>query len=252
MQSVSRVTAVLDALAAAEHPLSVLEISTASGLDRAVVNRLTRALTDEGFVERERSGRYQMGPRAMVYANAYIDVLAVRRVGLPYAVELRERIGLDAPIVVSLNMRVGAEMTVIDAVWDSKVGLDSVLQVGTRFPIEQSATGRCVLAYLPPDVQRRLCGPAMTPELEARLDTVRKADGIDTTHGDVRKGIVGLGAAIFDEDHQPIAALALYGPDGGENGLPARLSELAVSLRRTADAIGFATGRGRVKPASGI
>jgi len=227
----------------------VLEISGESGLDRAVVHRMTRALVDEGFVERERSGRYRMGPRSMVYANAYVDVLAIRRVGLPYAVELRERLGSDAPVVVSLNMRVGAEMTVIDAIWGSKTALASILQVGTRFPIEQSATGRCVLAYLPTETQQELCGPSLTPALTARLAAVREAGGIDSTVGDFRAGIVGLGAAIFDDERKPAAALALYGPDIGEVDLVDLKSDLAIALRRAADAIGFASGQGRVQPA---
>jgi DNA-binding IclR family transcriptional regulator len=242
VQSLTRFTAVLDALASTDRPMSVLEIAGESGLDRAVVNRMVKALVEEEFVERDRAGRYRMGPRAMVYASAYIDVLAVRRIGLPYAVELRERLGRDLPAVVSLNIRVVAEMTVVDAVWDNKIGLDSILQVGTRFPVERSASGRCVLAYLGEESRRALLGARLTPELERRLADVRAAGGVDSTQGDFRAGIIGLGATIFDSDREPVAALTLYGSEPGVEGLADTGSEIAVALRRTADAIGFAVG----------
>lgn len=251
VQSLTRFTAVLDALASTSRPMSVLEIANESGLDRAVVNRMVKALVDDEFVERDRAGRYRMGPRSMVYANAYIDVLAVRRIGLPYAVELRERLGRNLPVVVSLNIRVGAEMTVVDAVWDNKIGLDSILQVGTRFPVERSATGRCVIAYLPEEVQHGLLGDRLTSELQRRLTEVRAAGGLDSTQGDFRAGIIGLGATIFASEREPVAALALYGSEPGVEGLADTRSEIAVALRRTADAISFAVGGPRAQPASG-
>lgn len=247
MQSLTRIASVLDALAGSSTPMSVQEVAATIGLDRAVVHRLLKALVDEEFVETERPGRFQVGPRSMVYANTYIDALSVRRIGLPYAVDLRDRFGTQYPVVVSLNIRVGSEMTVVDAIWDTKVALDTILQIGTRFPIGRSSTGRCILAYLPEVERRRILGRDTPPQLLERLDKIRTHNGIDTTEGDVRAGINGLAAAIFDKDGTPTAAMSIYGSGSAATDLADSTSEVAVALKRTVDAIGFAVGGNRAQ-----
>jgi DNA-binding IclR family transcriptional regulator len=123
--------------------------------------------------------------------------------------------------------------------------------VGSRFPIDRCATGRSILAALPESEQRLLCGARLTDELSKRLTEVADA-GVDSTAGDPRSGIVGLGAAIFGADHAPVAALALYGPEPGVKGLTDTRSEIAGALRRTSDAIGFAIGGPRNQPLAGV
>lgn len=242
LQSIRRTFDVLDILARSPRALSTLEIAKIADLDRTVVHRLVLTLLDERFVQRDATGKYHLGPRSVLYANVFIDRLAVRRVALPYARDLREQISQTGSLAVTLLMRIDAEMTVLDSFsGDSQVALDAILHIGRRFPIYATGTGRAVLAYLHPEEQRKLCGENFTAELAERLKQIREAGGVDFSLGDYKPGINGIGAAIFSEDGPPITGIVAYGTNLTADTV-ARDSDLAKMVRRTADAIGEAVG----------
>lgn len=238
MQSVTRAVSILETLRSLGHPCTTSEIARSLDLDRTVVYRLVRTLAASGILT-ESSGRYFLGPQNVLYSNSYLDRLAIRRIALPYAIELQSKVIKGNPWVTALSVYAQDSVTIIDRIWSPETPLDSVLDVGTTFPIDRSAGGRLVLAYLPAEEASALVGKTKFKELRPTLGDIRKAGGIETALGDARPGIGAVVAAIFSpRTGAVVATFGVSGPDMDD--VLDRESDLAVRLRRAADSIGAA------------
>jgi DNA-binding IclR family transcriptional regulator len=236
VQSVTRALAILDILKDSSVGLSALEVSRASGLDRTVVHRLLRTLAAHGMVLEER-GSYSLGPASVLLANRYHDNLLVRRLALPYMLDLQGSAIGEQPWTVTLMIPVGGLVTVVERIWTRSVPLDMVLDIGDTFPIDSAAAGRAVLAYREQGEARTLIGDderyaAVAPTLER----VREVGGIALSRGDAIPGLDAIAAAVLSRRGHAVAAVAVAGLDLGEQ--MSDESHLAGQLRRSARAIG--------------
>ncbi len=235
VQSVSRAFGLLNLLRDAQAPMSVLELARAAGLDRTVVHRLLRSLLQEGMVVEER-GLFRLGPSPILLANRYLDDLLVRRLALPYMVELQSGEIADKPWTATLSVAVGDVSAVIERIWTPTTPLDLVLSVGDTFPIHSTATGRSMLAYYPPERVVELLGPERAADLEPVLEAVRAAGGVGVSRGEAVPGVQAIAAAIVSRRQTPIASVSVSGVDL-EDQIEID-SRLASTLRRAAAAIG--------------
>lgn len=235
VQSVGRAFDVLDVLKAATAPMSALEVARASGLDRTVVHRLLRSVSERGMAVEER-GRFRLGPQSVLLANRYLDNLLVRRLALPYMVELQTTVVADRPNTVSLSIPIGDVITVIERIWTPSAPLGVVLETGDTNPIDRSAAGRAMLAYYEEKDARAVLGDDRYGLIADALARVRDADGVGTAHNEVHQGLDGVAAVIRSRRAQPIAAIAISGPDLGDE--LADDSSLAGHLRRAAATVG--------------
>ena len=88
VQSVGRAFEILEILKDATVPMSALELARATGLDRTVVHRLLRTLSQHGMTIEER-GTFRLGPSSVLLAHRYLDNLLVRRLALPYLLDIQ-------------------------------------------------------------------------------------------------------------------------------------------------------------------
>jgi IclR family transcriptional regulator, acetate operon repressor len=235
VQSVTRAFEILNILKDATLPMSALEISRVSGLDRTVVHRLLRTLVEEGMTVEERA-TFRLGPASVLLADRYLDNLLVRRLALPYLLDLQNSIIGERPWTVTLSIPVGDVSTVIERIWTRSVPLGMVLDIGDIFPIDRSAAGRSVLAYYNEADARALLGDERYDAVAATLEDVRQADGVGLSRGEARQGVYAVAAAILSRRHQPVASLSISGLDlGDELGYD---TALAAELRRAARAVG--------------
>lgn len=235
VQSVARAFEVLNVLKDAAEPMSALEISRATRLDRTVVHRLLRSICEGGMALEDR-GTFRLGPEPVLLAHRYLDNLLVRRLALPYMLDLQTNVVGEMPNTVSLSIAVRDVVTVIERIWTPSAPLGVVLDVGDTVPVDRTAAGRALLAYLPAEDVVRLLGEERYAAVVETLEQVRSADGIGLTHGEAHRGVDAVAAAIRSRRSQPIAAIAVSGPDLGDE--LAYDSPLAGHLRRAADAIG--------------
>jgi DNA-binding IclR family transcriptional regulator len=61
IQVITRVSRLLDSIAAHDEPVSLKTLSTATGLHPSTTFRILASLIEHRFVERSESGRYQLG-----------------------------------------------------------------------------------------------------------------------------------------------------------------------------------------------
>lgn len=235
VQSVARAFQILSVLQDASVPMSALEIAKQSGLDRTVVHRLLRTLSQEGMAIEER-GTFRLGPASVLLAHSYLDNLLVRRLALPYLLDIQGTAIGEKPWTVTLSIPIGDVSTVIERIWTRAVPLGMVLDIGDTFPIDRGAAGRSVLAYQPEAESRGLLGDERFEAVAPILDEVREAEGIALSRGEARPGVYAVAAAILSRRGTPVASLSVSGADLGDE--LAYDSSLAGQLRSAAHAIG--------------
>jgi IclR family transcriptional regulator, acetate operon repressor len=232
---VSRAFLILDILRSAPAPMTVQQLATSAGLDRTVTHRLIKSLVMQSAVIEDR-GSYRLGPTTVLLANRYIDDLLVRRLALPYMIEISENDLAGRPWTITLSIPVGATSTVIERIWTPDAPLDLVLGIGDNFPIDATATGRSMLAFHDERTVAELVGADRGVEISPILTKVRDSGGIGLSRGEAVPGVEAVAAAIKSRRGVPVSALSVSGVDLGDQ-LDYR-STLAATLRRAAGAIG--------------
>jgi IclR family acetate operon transcriptional repressor len=235
VQSVARAFDILDVLKRAPRPLSALEVAREAELDRTVVHRLLRTLSAHGMAVEER-GAYGLGPGTVPLANHYVDILLVRRLALPYLLNLQSGAVGNRPWTLSLMIPVGDLTTVIERIWTQSTPLGMVLDVGDTFPIDIAAAGRAVLAYRGEEDVRGLIGEERFAAVAPKLERVREADGVATSQGEAIDGVYAMAATIQSRRGHAVAAVAVSSLNLSEEFIDS--SSLAGQLRRAAHAVG--------------
>jgi IclR family transcriptional regulator, acetate operon repressor len=235
VQSVSRAVAVLGVLRDAPGPMSALAVAQVSGLDRTVVHRLLKTLTSNGFAI-EADGSYRVGPAVVLLANRYIADRSIRRVAVPYLVDLQTHAIGDRPWTVTMSIPVDGVTTVIERIWTKTTPLGLVLDIGDTFPVDRTAVGRSLLAYHPAAQVTELIGERRHAELAGVLEEIRSSGGVGLAQGVAGAAVEAVAAVIRSRRGEPLAGVAVTGVSLGD-----QLdydSPLARSLRRAADSIG--------------
>lgn len=241
VQSLSRGIAVLEIVASSTRNLTCREIAEIAGLDRTITHRILCTLKADGLVDVE-SGRYSLGGRNLLFGNAYLDHLNLRRIALPYLLNLlHNRLSGYSLATISLFIAIGPFVTSVEQLWPPTAPLDVVLSVGSKLPIETTAAGRCMLAFAPPEEVEDLIGQEAAAKLAKRFAEIRAANGVDYARDDEPHGLPGMGAVsalIRDRNGETVASLSVSGL--GLDSQLDRNSEIAIQLRRAADQIGLA------------
>lgn len=110
-------------------PRTLRELIDATGLPRATAHRLAAALEVHGLVGRDRSGRYELGPRWG--RRALVDTAAA----------ILERLRDSTGESVQLYVRQGTERVCIAAL-ESPHSLRTIVPVGSRLALDRGSAGR--------------------------------------------------------------------------------------------------------------
>ena len=196
----------LRCLGAAPDGATVAELSTATGLDRAVLYRLLETLGDEGFVFRDpQTRRFQLGVALVELGARAGRGLEVRRLALPAMRALMD----TCREAVCLAVRDRSDVVVIDRIEPPGLFVRVGYHVGFRHPLPIGAHGRALLAHLPADDVAPLI--KAHPHLAAELESTRTR-GFAVSADELERGASGVAAAIMDRAGRPIASIGLVAP----------------------------------------
>lgn len=190
--------------------MSALDLSQKTGLERTIVHRLLRSLVANKFVMQVDFGRYDLGPRLLRLGNSYLDRLPLRHLALPYVIDISNGLADDEPWIVGVAVPVEGYSIVVDRLWRPAAPLDSLLAVGTRIPLPDSATGLSILARYDEDVARELCGNQRYEAIAERLDKIRQRGYLEF-NTELRPGISAIAASIGDRHGRPVGAISVVG-----------------------------------------
>ena len=235
-----RAFALLEVLAAAGRPLSLAELIAAIGLPKPTVHRIVTHLAHAGLVTREAGSGYSVGPRLARLGRELIVNDAVRPLRHAILQRLVDALGETC----NFTMLDGTQVVYLDRVetaWPLRVNL----QPGSRVPAHCSASGKLLLAHLPPEqtakrvaqlpmarfTAKTLVEPAA---LLAELALIRDR-GYSVDDEEYLDGLVCVAVPVADERGRVWAAVAVHGP-AARMPLSAALAHLPA-LRSAAQAL---------------
>ncbi|MEM9043817.1 MAG: IclR family transcriptional regulator [Pseudomonadota bacterium] len=220
LSSVERGFLVLDALAETTGPMSLTELSKATGLAVPTLQRLTATLVKTGYLEKEPSSkRYRAAVKTVDLLYSYLSRNQFAKRAWPHLVKLREDLGLD----VSLSVPFGNSMIYVHRLPGYSGNFENTLP-GRRVPIHLSASGRCVLSFLEPSQIRTTLGSLplskLTPwskvdieEIQSEIAKCRK-HGYAVVEQEASPGTVTLAAPVTRAS-SAIAGVSVHSPTAG-------------------------------------
>lgn len=215
-QAIERALRLLDVLSEKDE-LTVGELSGEAGLSLATTGRMAKALANAGMLRRDpRTERYHLGARTAALGQAAQRVLGIDK-ALPALEALRERTGES----VNLAVRDGDESVVLLRA-QSLLPLRFVQEVGARFPLYSTSSGKAMLSFAAPDDDyvARLPDhlPSVAPgtlatrqQLAAQLEHIRES-GFALDMEENVEGVRCIGAPIRDAKGIARAAVVLQAP----------------------------------------
>jgi len=216
--------------------MSLAELSKASGLNKTTTHRLLRALQSEALIERNAAtSAYSLGPGLMALGVQALSSSDLRRRVRPLLRQLARETGETAPLEVPVEN----SMLILDEVPGRHV-VGAAGNIGTRWPIHATSTGKVWLAYdetsfdrlnyvLQPLTAKTQVNKAnFLPEL---ADIRRR--GYAVTVDELEEGFTAVATVIRGALGDVQAALSIGGPT--QRLSAARRSELGHALCRAAE-----------------
>ncbi|MGH7538104.1 MAG: IclR family transcriptional regulator [Gemmatimonadales bacterium] len=244
-RAVARAVGLLKAFSDTRPEWRLSDLARAARLHKATTHRLLAALEREGMVTRDASGElYRLGPEAIALGARAARASDLRVVTAPELHALAAATGETA----TLEVPIGGDMLILDEVAGGAL-LGAVPEVGARWPIHATSTGKALLALLP-ESRRRASLPnrlarhtdrtiVSAGALERELARVRRR-GYAVAAEELERGYVAVGAAVRDHDGHPVAAISLGGP---RLRFPtARIAELGRAVNAAAARVSAALG----------
>ncbi len=217
VQSVDRAISVLEILAR-RGEAGVSEVASEIDVHKSTAFRLLGALEVRGLVEQAADrGKYRLGFGLIPLAGSVADRLDVTQQGREVCRRLAAEMG------ETINVAVRQEHWAVNV--DQARGPSTVSAhnwVGRLTPLYCTASGKVLLAHVPPEVRAALLAasgmarltPATTvsvPELEAELARIR-VEGLAVAVEEYEVGLNALAAPVLDRSGEVIASLSVSGP----------------------------------------
>ncbi len=231
IHSIAKGIRVLQAFTKKSPERAVTELGTELGWHKSVVHKVLLTLEQGRLVQRDPvSRRYRLGPGIMELAGTFISGEPLTREGTSLLRELAERTGHTSALAILDGMEV-----LYVAATEGSAGLKLTARVGDRRPSHATASGKVLLADLPPkDLEWLLSQnplPQVTPhtivdpkQFREQLDQVR-ALGFALNVEERIAGMVGIAAPVRDHHGTAVAAVSvgfarlLYGGDAAEEAV---------------------------------
>ena len=215
------------------------EIAQGVDLHKATTHRLVTTLVNYGYLERTDGQKYRLGLRLTDLGYKAIRRMDLRREALPYMTQLSQQ--LEEACDLSIFDR--GEVFYIEYV-PGPHALTVAAAVGQHLPAYCTASGKLLLANLPPDkLNAYLEHPLVaytdktitSPEkLRQQLDEVRER-GYAVDDEELEEGIRAVSAPICNRRGEISASISVPGPTSRMT--KDRIPQIAQALRETARTI---------------
>jgi DNA-binding IclR family transcriptional regulator len=211
--AVHRASLVLGALAACSEPVTFGQLAAMVPLPRSSLHDVCTALVAEGFVDRGSDGLFQVGFRIVELAR--IRLARTNLVGSFLSVCQQSSAIRETTVLSVLR---GSDVVYVAFV-NANHPLAITYQIGMRLPAHLTASGKAILATLPPARVRDVMGSALAADDEGggvRLDgllaelELTRARGFSVDDEGTARGMVCIGAPIFEgNDRRACAAIGI-------------------------------------------
>lgn len=195
--------------------LQLNDVARLAGLNKTTAHRLLRALQSEGLIDRNgETGGYCLGPALMALGVQALSSNNLRLRARP----LLKRLAEDSGETATLEVPIDDSMLILDEVTGDHV-LGASANVGTRWPIYATSTGKALLAFEENGLER--LGENLAPltprtiveraELERQLSKIRRT-GIAETIDELENGFSGVATVVRGGHGEVLGAMSICGP----------------------------------------
>jgi IclR family acetate operon transcriptional repressor len=237
-----RAVSVLGFMADQKRQVGITEIAEATRLSKATVHRILSTLREYSVVLKDESGRYQMGPSVLYWADAYRKHSGLVELARPHLRQLWE----VARETVHLFAFEAGEAYYIDKL-DSPHPVGMRSRIGAKRDLYSTSGGRAILSRLPEgDLKAYFDRTELLPRTRntvtnrAKLEEILSACGKRGFCEEVEEneeGIRCVGAAILDLRGYPVGAVSISAPayrfsDRDSLAMGERISATALAISR--------------------
>jgi DNA-binding IclR family transcriptional regulator len=234
-----RALEIIEYVAASPVPASLSDVVREVGLPKSSAHALVRTLDDEGYLQRDDRGMYELGPRLLRLLGSLPHQLELPRVARPIMQGLVDQLGETA----ILGVRRHASIVYVEEI-EAPQFIRYAAPLGEPRPLHCTSIGKIHLAAMAAEdaarlleqVERESFTPYTRTDIEAimaELDTVR-TQGYALNREESMSGVIGLAVPVFEAgrpDGRLLAGLCTAGPADRVRGLiaaaPALLTEAA-------------------------
>jgi IclR family transcriptional regulator, acetate operon repressor len=242
---VGKVLRILELLDRSPAGLQLKDISRLADLNKSTAHRFLKHLEGEGYLFRDTSGAYMVGPRLVRFGTGVTYQAMLSRISRPLLEELWTATGET----VNLATLAGSEILYVD-VMESLHTFRLVSQIGSRRPLVCTALGKAMLAAMFAE-QRELLIPTLhfenaTPRSITSVARLRKDLAQITQLGyalDDEEAVTGarcVGAAILDANGRVAGGISISGPTSRIN--KTNLVSIAQTVKQAAHEISVHLG----------
>lgn len=217
---IDRSLQILDVLTEQNRPMSSYELSKATGAPVSTVYRLVDELVEREMLSRREEGAVWLGPRLMRYGLSYrasIDLYAEARREMRRLAEVTGE-------TVQLCARDGLMMAVI-AMVEGQGHFRITSDVGTRVPLNWTASGRLLLGHLSDADRLAAFAEAARPSSTGTAETDPAVLAAQSRHDFAQRVAVQMGQSEF-------AVACIAAPVRNENGACAATISIVLAERQ--------------------
>jgi DNA-binding IclR family transcriptional regulator len=217
LHSLDRAVAVLEMLGESDTALSLAEVCQRLRLHKSTAHRSLMVLERSALIERTPENRYRLGLKLYELGNRAVEQVDLRTRVHPYFRRLAAQVGET----VHLSVLQKTSIVYLDKVEPNRrVCVSS--KTGTSNPVYCTSMGKAMLAFQPPEVIEQIVGKirfvrythktlTSRDALLKALERVRRR-GYAIDDQEIELGVRCIGAPIFDEKRNAIAAVSVSGP----------------------------------------
>jgi DNA-binding IclR family transcriptional regulator len=203
---------ILEVLADGTAPLGVSEVARRAGMPKTTTARMLTELTSATIVERI-GLRYIPGPRLVAMVNRIMSagMEDVRRLLLPYLVQLHDLTGLEVALATMRYDRVHF----VEVLY-GQVRADTLSTLPVWAPAHCTCSGKALLAF---NRSRTVLGPFTAYTSKTITDQAALArelwrtrrEGVAYNNGEYVAGLSSMAGPVFGRNSSALAAIAVCG-----------------------------------------
>ena len=179
VRAIERAMQILSSFDGQHAKQGVSEIAQATGLHKATTHRILMTLLSGGFLDRTADGeRFRLGLRLVELGLGAMRGLDFRRTAFPYMQQLVERF----QEICTLAIFDRGQMLYVEVV-HSERSLTVAARVGRRLPVHCTASGKVLLAFLPPEVVEPILNAPLVAYTEKTLTSPEQLRAAGATVG---------------------------------------------------------------------
>jgi IclR family transcriptional regulator, KDG regulon repressor len=206
LTSTIKCMALLDVLTEYSHSVGVSELASHAGTSRGRAHQLLSTLVACGWVERLEGAKYRLTMKAAVVMRSALEQANIGERIRP----LLEELASATAQAVSIAVLDGGEALIVQRAESGHV-LRADVGIGTRMPLDGSASGRVLAAFAPPEKIEALRRVGVHIPKEDILVRVRR-EGIVVSVNEFLGGGFAVAVPVLDESGWLLGALSAAGP----------------------------------------